>query len=55
MSHTLLSAGAGRLSLWLGGATLALGTFVRITRELMEGDDRERTGKKPQGATGTDE
>jgi len=38
MSHTLLSAGAGRLSLWLGGATLALGTFVRITRELMEGD-----------------
>jgi len=38
MSHTLLSAGAGRLSLWLGGATLALGTFVRITRELIEGD-----------------
>ena len=38
MSHTLLSAGAGRLSLRLGGATLALGTFVRITRELIEGD-----------------
>ena len=38
MSHTLLSAGAGRLSLWLGGAALALGMFVRITRELSEGD-----------------
>ena len=38
MSRTLLSAGAGRLSLWLGGVTLALGTFVRITRELIEGD-----------------
>ena len=38
MSHTLLSAGAGRLSRGLGGATLALGTFVRITRELIEGD-----------------
>jgi undecaprenyl-diphosphatase len=38
MSHTLLSAGAGRLSLWLGGAALALGMFVRITRELIEGD-----------------
>jgi hypothetical protein len=38
MSHTLLSAGAGRLSLWLGGATLALGMFVRITRALIEGD-----------------
>ena len=38
MSHNLLSAGAGRLSLWLGGAALALGTFVRITRELIEGD-----------------
>src|SRR6202158_3722808 len=38
MSHTLLSAGAGRRSLWLRGAALALGTFVRITRELIEGD-----------------
>src|ERR1700693_4411648 len=38
MSHTLLSAGAGRLSLWLGGAALALLIFVRITRELIEGD-----------------
>ncbi len=38
MSCTLLSARAGRLFLWLGGATLALGTFVRITRELIEGD-----------------
>jgi undecaprenyl-diphosphatase len=38
MSHTLLSAGAGRLSLWLGGAALAFGMFVRITRELIEGD-----------------
>ena len=38
MSHTLLSAGAGRLSLWLGGTALAFGMFVRITRELIEGD-----------------
>ena len=38
MSRTLLSAGAGRLSLWLGGAALAFGMFVRITRELIEGD-----------------
>jgi hypothetical protein len=29
---------AGRLSLWLGGAALALLVFVRITRELIEGD-----------------
>jgi undecaprenyl-diphosphatase len=29
---------AGQLSLWLGGAALALLTFVRITRELIEGD-----------------
>lgn len=29
---------AGRLSLWLGGAALALLIFVRITRELMEGE-----------------
>jgi len=38
MSHPLFSARAGRLSLWLGGAALALLTFVRITRELIEGD-----------------
>jgi hypothetical protein len=38
MSATLFSAGAGRLSLWLGGAALAFGTFVRTTRELSEGD-----------------
>ena len=29
---------AGRFSLWLGGAALAFGVFVRITRELMEGE-----------------
>jgi undecaprenyl-diphosphatase len=34
----LFSARAGRLSLLLGGAVLAFGTFVRITRELIEGD-----------------
>jgi len=38
MSRTLFSARAGRLSLWLGGAALAFGIFVRITRELIEGD-----------------
>lgn len=38
MSPTLFSARAGRLSLWLGGAALALVTFVRITRELVEGE-----------------
>lgn len=38
MSRTLFSARAGRLSLWLGGAALAFGMFVRITRELTEGD-----------------
>jgi undecaprenyl-diphosphatase len=38
MSRASLSPRAGHLSLWLGGATLALGVFVRITRELMEGD-----------------
>jgi hypothetical protein len=32
MSHALFSAGAGR------GAALAFGIFVRITRELSEGD-----------------
>ena len=38
MSRPLFSARAGRLSLWLGGAALALLAFVRITRELIEGD-----------------
>ncbi len=38
MSRTLFSARAARLSLWLGGVALALGIFVRITRELIEGD-----------------
>ena len=38
MSRTLFSARSGRLSLWLGGAALALGMFVRITREFIEGD-----------------
>jgi undecaprenyl-diphosphatase len=38
MSRTLFSARAGRLSLWLGGAALAFLMFVRITRELIEGD-----------------
>jgi undecaprenyl-diphosphatase len=34
----MFSAHTGRLSLWLGGAALAFGMFVRITRELIEGD-----------------
>ena len=38
MSRTLFSARVGRLSLLLGGAVLAFGTFVRITREFIEGD-----------------
>ena len=38
MNRPLFSARAGRLSLWLGGAALALLAFVRITRELIEGD-----------------
>ena len=38
MSRPLFSARAGRVSLWLGGASLALLAFVRITRELIEGD-----------------
>jgi undecaprenyl-diphosphatase len=38
VSRPLFSARAGRLSLWLGGAALAFLTFVRITRELIEGD-----------------
>jgi undecaprenyl-diphosphatase len=38
MSRSLFSAREGRLSLWLGGAALAFLAFVRITRELIEGD-----------------
>ncbi len=38
MSRPLFSARAGRLSLWLGSAALAFLAFVRITRELIEGD-----------------
>jgi undecaprenyl-diphosphatase len=38
MSRPLFSARAGRRSLWLGGAALAILAFVRITRELIEGD-----------------
>jgi undecaprenyl-diphosphatase len=38
MSRPLLSTRAGRLSLWLAGAALALFAFVRITREYIEGD-----------------
>ena len=38
MSRSLFSARAGRLSLWLSGAALALLAFIRITRELVEGD-----------------
>jgi undecaprenyl-diphosphatase len=33
-----MTARNGRLALWLGGAALALLVFVRITRELIEGD-----------------
>lgn len=38
MSRSLFSARAGRLSLCLSGAALALLAFIRITRELLEGD-----------------
>jgi undecaprenyl-diphosphatase len=38
VSRPLFSARAGRLSLWLGGSALAFLMFVRITRELIEGD-----------------
>ena len=38
ISRPLFSVPARRLSLWLGGAALALLIFVRITRELIEGD-----------------
>lgn len=38
MSRAVFSTRTGRLSLWLGGAALALFAFVRITREYIEGD-----------------
>jgi undecaprenyl-diphosphatase len=38
MSQSLLSARSGRLSLWFGVASLALLAFIRITRELIEGE-----------------
>jgi undecaprenyl-diphosphatase len=38
VSQPLFSARAGRLSLWSGGAALAFLAFIRITRELIEGD-----------------
>ena len=38
MGRPLFSPRTGRLSLWSGGAALALLAFVRITRELSEGD-----------------
>jgi undecaprenyl-diphosphatase len=38
VSRPLFAAHAGRLSLWLGGAALAFLMFVRITRELIEGE-----------------
>ena len=38
VSRPVFSPRAGRLSLWLAGAALALLVFVRITRELIEGD-----------------
>ncbi len=38
MSRTFHTAGAGRQFWWWGGAALALLAFIRITRELMEGD-----------------
>jgi len=44
MSPTLLSARTGRLCLWLGGAALAFVIFVRMTRELIEGEDSAMDG-----------
>jgi undecaprenyl-diphosphatase len=38
LSGLMNGARAGGLSLWLGGALLALLAFVRITRELIEGE-----------------
>jgi undecaprenyl-diphosphatase len=38
VSRPWFSARSGRLSLWSGGAALAFLIFIRITRELIEGD-----------------
>jgi undecaprenyl-diphosphatase len=38
VSRPLFSARTGRLSLWLGSASLAFLIFICITRELLEGD-----------------
>ena len=38
MNRPLFSSRAGHLSLWLGGAAILFLMFVRITRELIEGD-----------------
>jgi len=38
VNQPFFSARSGRLALWLGGAALALLAFIRITRELIEGD-----------------
>jgi len=40
MNRFLFTPRAARLSWWLGGASLALFSFIRITRELIEGDVR---------------
>ena len=37
-NRLVFSARVGRLCLWWGGTVLAIGTFVRITRELIEGE-----------------
>jgi undecaprenyl-diphosphatase len=37
-NRLVFSAHVGRLCLWWGGAVLAIGTFARITRELIEGE-----------------
>jgi undecaprenyl-diphosphatase len=38
VSRPLIPARAGRLSLWYGGAAFAFLIFIRITRELIEGE-----------------
>ena len=38
MSRPVFSSRKGRVSLWLAGVALAILVFVRITRELIEGD-----------------
>jgi undecaprenyl-diphosphatase len=37
-NHLVFSARVGRLYLWWGGAVLAIGTFARFTREMIEGE-----------------